>query len=88
MPLIPTSVVPVWGLVGLVIGSTVIAYICWTQAIEKIGVLEPSLIYNFSPLITMVLSSFHGIPPTKLQIIGALLVITGVTWGMFQKPHF
>ncbi|MBL7525078.1 DMT family transporter [Legionella bononiensis] len=87
MPKLPISWEPVWSLVGLVIGATVIAYICWTQAIERIGVTEPNLIYNFMPLVTMILSSFHGAPPTWLQVLGAGLVIGGVSWAMAQnKP--
>lgn len=85
MPGLPSSMAPIWALLGLVIGSTVIAYICWTQAIERIGVTEPNLIYNFMPLVAMVLSSIHGAPPTHLQIIGAALVIGGVTWAMLQN---
>ena len=87
IPKFPMSMTPVWTLIGLVIGSTVIAYICWTQAIAKTGVLEPNLIFNFTPLITMLLSSFHGISPTKLQVTGALLVISGVTWGMLHPSR-
>lgn len=87
MPQWPSSMDPVWALIGLVIGATVIAYICWTQAIERIGVTEPNLIYNFMPFVTMILSSFHGQPPTSLQIIGALLVIGGVTWAMLQSTR-
>lgn len=85
MPKAPSSMEPVWALIGLIIGSTVIAYICWTQAIERIGVTEPNLMYNFMPLVTMVLSSLHGAPPTRLQILGAGLVIAGVTWSMVQN---
>ncbi|WP_298623355.1 DMT family transporter [uncultured Legionella sp.] len=85
MPGFPQSMAPIWALLGLVIGSTVIAYLCWTQAIERIGVTEPNLIYNFMPLVAMVLSSIHGAPPTHMQIIGACLVIGGVTWALHQN---
>ncbi|MCL9683605.1 DMT family transporter [Legionella maioricensis] len=84
-PKLPSTMTPVWALVGLVIGSTVIAYICWTQAIARIGVSEPNLIFNFMPVVTMILSSLHGLPPTGLQIIGAMLVIGGVTWAMLKN---
>lgn len=82
LPSMPQSLEPVWALVGLVIGSTAIAYVCWTQAIERIGVSEPNLFFNFTPIVTMILSSFHGAPPTTLQMIGALMVLTGVTGAM------
>jgi drug/metabolite transporter (DMT)-like permease len=85
LPKTPVSIVPVWTLIGLVIGSTVIAYICWTMAIEKIGVSEPNLIFNFVPLVAMAISSVHGQPPNALQIIGAVLIIGGVTWGMQRQ---
>ncbi len=87
MPKSPTDMGPIWGLVGLVFGSTVIAYICWTKAIEQIGVSEPNLIFNFMPLVTMALSSINGAPPNTLQILGAVLVICGVTWAMLQKNN-
>lgn len=84
-PQLPSSMTPVWALFGLVVGSTVISYICWTQAIARIGVTEPNLIFNFMPLVTMALSSFNGAPPTRLQIMGAVLVIIGVSWAMLKQ---
>lgn len=80
----PQSTVPIWALVGLILGSTVIAYLCWTRAIDQIGVSEPNLMFNFMPIVTIILYSLYGNPPTLLQLIGAFLVIAGVSWAMLS----
>src|SRR5262245_20228604 len=87
----PPSTGPVVALAALVICSTFIAYLAWNHAIDAIGVSEPNLIFNFIPLVAMVLVSLQGEPPWLEQIIGALLVIGGVTWSMLagagQQPR-
>ena len=78
----PASAGPVFGLAALVLCSTFIAYLAWNRAIESIGVTEPNLLFNFIPIIVIALSALQGDPPWPEQIIGALMVIGGVTWSM------
>jgi drug/metabolite transporter (DMT)-like permease len=78
----PGSAAPVAALAAVVLGSTVIAYLCWNRAIETIGVAQPNMIYNFIPVVTMVIASLEGEWPWPEQLAGAAIVIGGITWGM------
>jgi drug/metabolite transporter (DMT)-like permease len=81
----PTSSAPVIALVALVLGPTVIGYLAWNRATATIGIAEPNLIFNFIPVVTMVLSALHGERPWPEQVVGAALVIGGVTLGMMHR---
>lgn len=81
----PPSMTPVWALVGLILGSTVSAYLCWTLAIDQLGVSEPNLMFNFMPIVTIGLYSLQGNLPTLLQLAGAFLVVAGVSWAMLPN---
>jgi len=74
---------PTWpvvvALTGLTLGSTVLGYLFWTHAIKVLGVSEPNILYNFIPVLTMIMASLQGTPPHTEQVIGALLVVAGVT---------
>jgi drug/metabolite transporter (DMT)-like permease len=86
---LPSTAAPLWGLAGVVLGSTVVAYVAWNKAIDLIGATEPGLIYNFIPVITMLLVSLQGDPPWPAQVIGAGVIIFGVTLAMLPAglPH-
>ena len=66
-------------LAGVSLGATVLGYLFWNRAVSTLGVGEPSLLYNFIPVLTMVMVSLQGTPPHAEQIIGALLVVAGVS---------
>ncbi len=63
---------------GLSIGGTVFGFLAWMYACRRLGVSEPSIYYNFIPVITLALAALHGTPPWPAQITGALLVVAGV----------
>ncbi len=63
---------------GLSIGGTVFGFLAWMYASRVLGVGEPSIYYNFIPVITMALAALHGTPPWPAQIAGGLLVVAGV----------
>jgi len=52
-----------------------------------LGVGEPNLYYNFIPVLTMIMVSLQGIPPHPEQILGAGLVVAGVTLSMAPQRH-
>jgi drug/metabolite transporter (DMT)-like permease len=81
-PSTPPSPAPLAALAAVVVGSTVIAYLCWNRAIALIGALQTNIMFNFIPVVTMVLASFQGQFPWPEQIIGAAIVVAGVTWSM------
>lgn len=80
----PASSAPVIALVALILGPTIIGYLAWNRATATIGVAEPNLIFNFIPVVTMALSALQGERPWPEQVIGAALVIGGVTLGMLH----
>jgi drug/metabolite transporter (DMT)-like permease len=86
----PPTAAPLLGLAAIIIGSTIIAYLCWNRAIAMIGVAEPNLFFNFIPVLTVVLAAAQGEPPYTQQVVGALIVIAGTTWTMLPgglSPH-
>jgi drug/metabolite transporter (DMT)-like permease len=66
-------------LAGLSLGATVLGYLFWNRAVSTLGVGEPSLLYNFIPVLTMLMVSLQGTPPHAEQVVGGLLVIAGVS---------
>jgi len=66
-------------LAGLSLGATVLGYLFWTRAVGTLGVGEPSLLYNFIPVLTMLMVSLQGKPPHAEQVVGGLLVIAVVS---------
>ena len=78
----PGSAAPVMALAAVVLGSTVIAYLCWNRAIDLIGVGQPNMIYNFIPVVTMAIAALEGLWPWPEQLAGAAIVIGGISWGM------
>jgi drug/metabolite transporter (DMT)-like permease len=71
-------------LAGISLGSTVLGYLFWNRALGTLGVNEPNLLYNFIPVLTMAMASLQGHLPRTEQIVGALLVIAGVTLSATQ----
>ena len=87
-PSTPPSAAPLAALAAVVAGSTIIAYLCWTGAIALIGVMQTNVMFNFIPVVTMVLASFEGEFPAREQVIGAAIVVAGVTWSIYPRgPH-
>src|SRR3954453_5940663 len=82
LPSTPPSAAPVAALAAMVLGSTIVAYLCWTRAITLIGAVQTNIMYNFIPVVTMVLASFEGEFPAREQVIGAAIVTAGVTWSI------
>ena len=80
----PAAPGPALALVALILGPTVIGYLAWNRATASIGVTEPNLFFNFIPVVTIVLSALQGQRPWPEQIVGAALVIAGVTLGMIR----
>lgn len=74
-------------LLGLTLGATVLGYLFWNHAVRVLGVGEPNLFYNFIPVLTMIMVSLQGSPPHPEQMLGAALVVAGVTLSMAPQRH-
>ena len=58
--------------------TSVLGYLWWNQGIKEIGAGKTSLFFNIVPVVTMAISFVVGTPISVFQMIGALLVISGV----------
>ncbi|MGV3490837.1 MAG: DMT family transporter [Devosia sp.] len=66
-------------LAAIVLGSTVLGYVLWLKSIQMIGVDKPNLLFNFIPVLTMIYAWIGGTAPYPEQMVGAALVLIGVT---------
>ncbi|WP_422664991.1 DMT family transporter [Aneurinibacillus uraniidurans] len=61
------------------IGATVIAMLFWNIGVQKVGGTKSGIFLNFNPIFTAILSFlFLGERMTAVQLIGTMLVISGV----------
>ena len=78
---VPLSNIPIgaWGAIAfMAFFTSVLGYLWWNQGIKEIGAGKTSLFFNIVPVVTMIISFVIGTPITVFQMIGALLVISGV----------
>ncbi len=71
-------------LITMTIGGSVLAYLFWNASIAKLGTSKAAIFMNLVPVTSMVIASFENLPPNHAQIIGALLVISAVTFSSFS----
>ena len=78
---VPLSNIPIgaWGSIAfMAFFTSVLGYLWWNQGIKEIGAGKTSLFFNIVPVVTMIISFIVGTPISIFQMIGALLVISGV----------
>ncbi|MGG3562316.1 DMT family transporter [Neobacillus rhizosphaerae] len=75
-----TAVPPLaWGaILFMAIFTSVLGYLWWNKAMELIGPANTAVFFNLVPVVTMLISVATGTPVTILQVIGTVLVISGV----------
>ena len=78
-PTTPPSLEVLGSIAGISIGSTLIGYLFWLRAGQVLGVDRPNRLFNFIPVLTMIITWMAGVAPYPEQIIGAVLVVAGVT---------
>jgi drug/metabolite transporter (DMT)-like permease len=76
-------------LIGIVLGSTVLGYLFWMRSTQTLGVQTPNLLFNFIPVLTIIFAWLGGIAPFPEQVLGAALVIVGVSIAAWKgrRPH-
>ncbi|EKN66123.1 efflux transporter [Neobacillus bataviensis LMG 21833] len=77
----PLSNVPIsaWGaILFMAIFTSVLGYLWWNKAMEIIGVGKTSIFFNLVPVVTMVLSIMTGTAVSIFQVLGTIMVISGV----------
>jgi drug/metabolite transporter (DMT)-like permease len=83
----PPDVNVMIAIAGLAVGSTVLAFLAWMHVTRVLGVRESSVYCNFIPVITMLLAALHGARTWPAQIVGALLVATGVILSVWRSHN-
>lgn len=69
----------VWGaLLFMALFTSVLGYLWWNYGIAEIGVSKTSIFFNLVPLVTMILSLASGTGVTIVQLLGTVLVLSGV----------
>jgi drug/metabolite transporter (DMT)-like permease len=87
IPPLPTIPSPVWGgILYLAIGTSVIAYPLYMYALRHLEASKVAITTNIQPILTAILSwAIFGERFTPGFVLGALLVLAGVTWVETRK---
>jgi drug/metabolite transporter (DMT)-like permease len=81
------SVTAVTGIAYITIFPSVFSFIFWNKGVREIGASNAAVFLNLNPVFTAAISWALGQKITTVQILGGLLVFTGVyfTTGLFEK---
>ena len=71
-------------LVMAVFGS-VLAYLCWSIAITRLGAGRTALFLNLVPVCAAVIASLQGDPPNPGQLAGGAVVLVAVAYAMMPS---
>lgn len=80
VPTISTGI----SLILMVIGGSVLSYLFWNASITKLGSSKAAIFMNLVPVTTMVIASIESLPPNHAQVLGAILVVSAVTFSSFS----
>ena len=69
----------------MVVGGTVLAYLFWNTGIARLGAGHTALFLNLVPVFAMLIGSITGVLPSMPQLIGGVLVISGISLSMLPK---
>ncbi|WP_462410791.1 DMT family transporter [Neobacillus sp. Marseille-QA0830] len=76
---LPSVPLAAWGaILFMAVFTSVLGYLWWNKGMERIGASKTSLFFNLVPVVTMILSVLTGTPVSISQLLGTVLVITGV----------
>lgn len=66
--------------------GTFAGYLMWLNGISKLGSAKAVLFFNLVPIFSVITASLLGQKVTELQVVGIIVVITGLLLPRF--PHF
>lgn len=69
----------------MTIGGSVLAYLFWNASITKLGAAKAAIFMNLVPVTSMIIAAFENHPPNHAQILGAVLVISAVTFSSLSS---
>lgn len=79
--IVPIMDVPLFAWLSILfmaIGTSVFGYLWWNNGVAQIGAAKTSLFFNLVPVVTMIISFLNGVHITSAQVLGMILVISGV----------
>lgn len=71
-------------LILMTVGGSVLAYLFWNASIAKLGPSKAAIFMNLVPVTTMVIASLESLPPNHAQMLGAIMVVSAVTFSSFS----
>ena len=77
-----------WSLAFMALLGSGLAYVFWNYGIREIGASNTSAFFHLVPVFTVLASLPLGQTVTALQIVGGIIVVTGVTFatGVLHAP--
>lgn len=72
-------------LILMAVGGGVLAYFFWNFSIAKLGPSKAAIFMNLVPITSMIIASIENIPPSNVQMLGALLVISAVSISSLKQ---
>lgn len=78
MPIMDIPLFSWLSILFMAIGTSVLGYLWWNNGVAQIGAAKTSLFFNLVPVVTMIISFLNGVNITSAQVLGMILVISGV----------
>jgi len=72
-------------LVFIGVFGTVAGYLLWISGVKQLGAASASLFFNFVPVFAVLTAFFYGQRVTELQLLGIVIVITGLLFPRIAK---
>ncbi len=69
----------------VVMAAVVVGVFLWHFGVRHVGVVVASLYMNLVPIVAVLIIAALGTPPTALQILGGLLVVSGVAYVQLRQ---
>jgi drug/metabolite transporter (DMT)-like permease len=69
----------------MVVCGGILAYLFWNAGVAKLGASKAAIFLNLVPVTSIVIAAIEGLPPSHVQMVGAAIVITAVTFGSSAK---
>jgi len=75
-----------WGeIIYLALFPTAVAFVTWNIALKKMELWQSSMLQNLTPVITCIGAWFLlGETMTPMNLLGAFLVLSGVSWATLR----
>jgi len=84
-PMPPRDALDIGVLGWVVLASVVLGVFLWNYGVRHVGVVIASLYMNLVPVIAVGILAALGTPPTWTEIVGGLLVVTGVAYVQLRQ---